>query len=111
MASQGPDPHSFKSWEDAFQHPVAQVRKFESQLRTHAEQNRQKLRTIVGGSYRDLLGTADRIIAMDLDMKAVEQDLSLAGSRCNSKAVERIWGSVKALQGQEIARSVSTNVW
>src|ERR1700753_3012742 len=72
MAGQIPDPRSLNSWEDAFQHPPPVARKLEQQLRKSIDENRQKLRSLVGTSYRDLLGTAERIIEMDQQMEAVE---------------------------------------
>lgn len=48
MATEAPDPRTFQSWEDAFQYPVPTVRKFEQQLRTTADDNREKLRSLVG---------------------------------------------------------------
>jgi hypothetical protein len=48
MAGELPDPLELKSWEDAFSHPVPTVRKLEQQLRRHADENREKLRTLVG---------------------------------------------------------------
>lgn len=48
MTNEGPDPLTFKSWEDAFQYPIPQVRKLEQQLRNHGEDNRHKLRNLVG---------------------------------------------------------------
>jgi len=48
MAANTPDPRLFESWEDAFQYPIPTVRKFEQQLRQHADDNRQKLRNLVG---------------------------------------------------------------
>lgn len=48
MTSNDPDPRAFKTWEDAFQYPIPAVRKFEQQLRQHADENRQKLRNLVG---------------------------------------------------------------
>lgn len=48
MASETPDPRAFQSWEDAFQYPIPTVRKLEQQLRTTADDNREKLRSLVG---------------------------------------------------------------
>ena len=48
MASEGPDPKTFLSWEDAFQYPIPAVRGMEKQLRRDIEANREKLRTLVG---------------------------------------------------------------
>ena len=48
MATETPDPRTFRSWEDAFQYPIPVVRKLEKQLRTNADDNREKLRSLVG---------------------------------------------------------------
>ncbi|TKA34681.1 hypothetical protein B0A49_13722, partial [Cryomyces minteri] len=79
MATEAPDPKMFKSWEDAFQYPVPVVRRLEQQLRGDINENREKLRTLVGASYRDLLGTAERIIEMDEKMQQVEKSLAHIG--------------------------------
>jgi hypothetical protein len=48
MVTAAPDPRSFQSWEDAFQYPIPVVRKLEQQLRNNADDNREKLRSLVG---------------------------------------------------------------
>jgi hypothetical protein len=48
MAGEILDPLALKGWEDAFSHPIPTVRKLEQQLRRHADENREKLRTLVG---------------------------------------------------------------
>lgn len=48
MATAGPDPRTFGSWEEAFKYPVATVRGMERQLRGEIDLNREKLRTLVG---------------------------------------------------------------
>src|ERR1700761_8470135 len=98
MAADSIDPKSFKGWDEAFQYPVVSIRKFEQTLRNHAEDNRRKLRTIVGASYRDLLGTADRIIEMDDQVRLVEEGLDAAGRTCSSRNVEKIFGNVAAFE-------------
>ncbi|KAF2085730.1 hypothetical protein K490DRAFT_45822 [Saccharata proteae CBS 121410] len=97
MTTEAPDPRSFTSWEDAFQYPIPVVRKLEQQLRNNANDNREKLRSLVGASYRDLLGTAERIIEMDGQMQDVETTLSLVGQKCNSRAIDRINKNYAAL--------------
>ena len=42
------DPASITSWEDAFQHPIPQVRQLERQLRADLTANKEKLRGLVG---------------------------------------------------------------
>lgn len=90
MAGQPPDPRTLNSWEDAFQHPLPVVRKLEQQLRKNIDDNRQKLRSLVGASYRDLLGTAERIIEMDEQVQAVETYLGDIGKKCNARTIEKI---------------------
>lgn len=46
--TEAPDPRSFKTADDAFQYPVPVVRKLEQQLRHNADENREKLRSLVG---------------------------------------------------------------
>lgn len=42
------DPSSISTWEDAFQHPIPQVRQLERQLRADLAGNKEKLRGLVG---------------------------------------------------------------
>jgi hypothetical protein len=42
------DALALETWEEAFTHPLPIIRKFEQQLRQHADTNREKLRTLVG---------------------------------------------------------------
>ncbi|PSN60294.1 hypothetical protein BS50DRAFT_506710 [Corynespora cassiicola Philippines] len=90
MTTEAPDPRNFKSWEDAFQYPVPVVRKLESQLRSSAGDNREKLRSLVGASYRSLLDTAETIIDMEVRMEHVESKLSRVGQNCNSRGLDRV---------------------
>ena len=48
MATEAPDPKTFKSWEDAFQYAIPAVRRMEQQLRSEISANRERLRTLVG---------------------------------------------------------------
>ncbi|MCJ1462524.1 hypothetical protein MMC07_001126 [Pseudocyphellaria aurata] len=97
---EGPDPKSFGSWEEAFQYPVATVRAMERQLRNDIESNRERLRTLVGASYRDLLGTAESIIEMDEQMQQVESRLGNMGKRCNARLLEKKGSNLHAWDGQ-----------
>ncbi|KAL2039107.1 hypothetical protein N7G274_008156 [Stereocaulon virgatum] len=89
MASEAPDPKTFESWEEAFQFPIPAVRGMERQLRRDIDSNREKLRTLVGASYRDLLGTAESIIEMNEEMHTVEAYIGEIGQRCNTRLLER----------------------
>ncbi|KAH9882872.1 hypothetical protein J1614_000238 [Plenodomus biglobosus] len=90
LSTEAPDPRTFKDWEDAFQYPIPVVRKLEQQLRNNADDNREKLRSLVGASYRSLLDTAETIIDMEVRMGEVESKLSRVGQSCNSRGLERI---------------------
>lgn len=90
MTTQAPDPREFKTSDDAFAYPIPTVRRMEQQLRSTMTENRDKLRNLVGTSYRELLGTADRIIEMDGQMREAETLLGEVGRKCNARAVERI---------------------
>jgi conserved oligomeric Golgi complex subunit 1 len=123
MATEPPDPRQFETWEDAFQYPIPAVRKFEAQLRSHGEENKQRLRGLVGyginetseccasadalcsASYRDLLGTAERIISMDEEIQKVEGTLAATGQRCNSRAVERLFSNYTRLRQEQKGRT------
>ena len=48
LAAEGPDPKTFKAWEDAFKYPIPAVRRMEQQLRNDISGNRERLRTLVG---------------------------------------------------------------
>ena len=89
MAAIPPVPSTLQSWEEAFNHPLPVVRKMESQLRTQISDNQTRLRSLVGTSYRDLLGTAERIIEMDSQMQRVEGNLAGIGRKCDYRVVER----------------------
>lgn len=107
--TQAPNPREFKSWEDAFQYPVPVVRRLEQQLRSNINENRDKLRSLVGSSYRDLLGTAERIVEMDTQMQSVETRLGDIGQKCNARAIERIATNHQANAKAQRDRSLGRN--
>ncbi|CAK3854041.1 Hypothetical predicted protein [Lecanosticta acicola] len=90
MSTQPPEPETLQSWEDAFQYPLPVVRKLEQQLRTHIDENRQRLRSLVGISYRDLLGTAEKIIEMDEQIITAERYMGEIGRKCSARVLERV---------------------
>ena len=111
MATIPPTPSTIRSWEEAFDHPLPVVRKLESQLRTQITENQNKLRSLVGTSYRDLLGTAERIIEMDGQMQLVEGNLAGIGRRCDYRVVERSrtnLGRLGKAGGQEEEKGLET---
>ncbi|KAI9872306.1 MAG: para-aminobenzoate synthase, (PABA) [Pleopsidium flavum] len=88
MATEAPDPKTFTSWQAAFQYPIPAVRRMEAQLRGDVASGREKVRGLVGASYRDLLGTAESIVEMDETMRNVEKNLGILGRGCGARAVE-----------------------
>lgn len=48
MSAELPDTSTLRTWEDAFQYPVPVVRGIEKKLKREAEDNQEKLRSLVG---------------------------------------------------------------
>ncbi|KZZ87484.1 Vps51/Vps67 [Ascosphaera apis ARSEF 7405] len=84
-----PDISSLESWEDVFKYPIPTVRRVEHELRRDIASNRDKLRSLVGLRYRDLLDTAHTIVQMNDEIHQVEDKLSDIGLRCNPRAIEK----------------------
>ncbi|KAH0562995.1 hypothetical protein GP486_002443 [Trichoglossum hirsutum] len=99
MAAKPLDSEILKTWDDAFQYPIPTVRQFEKQLRSGLINNQEKLRTLVGASYRDLLGTAERIIEMDGTMQQVEAHIGAISRKCNPRTLDRIAQNYVAFDG------------
>lgn len=55
-------------------------------------------------SYRDLLGTADRIIDMDKQIQQVEVTLGETGHKCNSRAVEKLFNNYASYRSHAASR-------
>ncbi|OJD21489.1 hypothetical protein ACJ73_07171 [Blastomyces percursus] len=89
MASDVPDASSLQSWREAFQHPIPTVRRVEQELRRDIASNKDKLRSLVGMRYRELLGTAQTIVEMNDEIQEVETKLSNIGRRCNPRLIEK----------------------
>ncbi|CAD0091157.1 unnamed protein product [Aureobasidium mustum] len=107
--NQAPNPREFKSWEDAFQFPVPVVRRLEQQLRSNINENKDKLRSLVGNSYRDLLSTAERIVDMDQQMHSVDTRLGDIGQKCNARAIERIAANQQRTANAQRHRNYARN--
>lgn len=48
MTTDVADANSLQSWQEAFQHPIPTVRRFEQDLRRDVASNKDKLRSLVG---------------------------------------------------------------
>ncbi|ETN40319.1 uncharacterized protein HMPREF1541_04595 [Cyphellophora europaea CBS 101466] len=75
---------SLQRWQQAFEdHPISTTRSIEKQLRANVANNRERLRGLVGGNYRDLLSTADQIVSLDRKTRATESRISDLGQLCS----------------------------
>ncbi|KAL5366476.1 hypothetical protein BJX96DRAFT_161009 [Aspergillus floccosus] len=99
MASDGPDPQSLKSWHDAFQYPIPTVRRVEQELRRDIASNKEKLRSLVGTRYRELVGTAEMIVSMNREMQEVDTTLGDIGRRCNPRLMEKKYTHYNQIKG------------
>lgn len=75
-------------------HPLPQIRAIHKALHTRLDDTAARLRTQVGGSYRELLGTADAIVAMRSNMDSVQASLGRMGGRCGRAVVARKIGGL-----------------
>lgn len=66
----------------ATNHTLPQIRAIHKSLHVQIEEKSTRLRTQVGSSYRDLLGTADNIVQMREDNSEVQELLGKIGGRC-----------------------------
>lgn len=84
-----PDPATLTSCADIFSgnHTLPQIRSIHKSLHVQIEEKAARLRTQVGGSYRELLGTADTIVQMRGDNSRVQDLLGNMGARCGRTVV------------------------
>ncbi|KAK2062443.1 hypothetical protein LY76DRAFT_589428 [Colletotrichum caudatum] len=66
---------------------LPQIRTIHRALQVEIDEKASRLRTQVGNSYRDLLGTADTIVQMRKDNDAVQGVLGRMGGRCGRGVV------------------------
>ncbi|KAF4437511.1 Oligomeric Golgi complex subunit 1 [Fusarium acutatum] len=67
--------------------PLPQIRAIHKSLHVAIEEKSTRLRTQVGSSYRDLLGTADTIVHMRDDNDVVQELLGKMGGRCGRAVI------------------------
>ncbi|ERS97803.1 hypothetical protein HMPREF1624_05974 [Sporothrix schenckii ATCC 58251] len=75
-------------------HTLPQIRAIHKSLHVQVDDKATRLRTQVGGSYRELLGTAETIVQMRTDMEGAQSTLAGMGGRCGRAVVG---GKVTAL--------------
>ncbi|KAK8088018.1 hypothetical protein PG997_002979 [Apiospora hydei] len=66
---------------------LPQIRQIHKSLHAHIDEKAARLRTQVGNSYRELLGTADSIVQMRHDMTRTQNILGEMGGRCGRTVV------------------------
>ncbi|KAL2202149.1 hypothetical protein CC79DRAFT_171080 [Sarocladium strictum] len=83
------DPSTVTSAAEVFSsnHTLPQIRALHKSLHVQIDEKAARLRTQVGGSYRELLGTADSIVRMRGDNDAVQELLGQMGGRCGRAIV------------------------
>ncbi|KAB5515443.1 hypothetical protein GE09DRAFT_1263199 [Coniochaeta sp. 2T2.1] len=73
---------------------LPQIRAIHKALHAAVDEKRDRLRVQVGSSYRDLLGTADKIVEMGGEMDDVLDTLGRMGARCGRGVVGRKVGGL-----------------
>ena len=84
---------------EAFKYPPPQIRQFHRNLTAELDEKSDRLRTLVGGNYRQLLGTAEMILQMREDINIVEDRLGNVGKGSGREVIERMAGGLGKLKG------------
>jgi hypothetical protein len=92
------DPTTCDTASEAFKYPLPQVRQFHRSLTVELDDRNARLRTLVGGSYRQLLGTAETILRMREDINVVEDKLGNVGKGCGREVIVRMAKSLGKFQ-------------
>ncbi|KAI1375872.1 hypothetical protein F4677DRAFT_103588 [Hypoxylon crocopeplum] len=83
-----PDTSTLTSSAQVFtSHTLPQIRAIHKSLHVQIDEKSARLRTQVGNSYRELLGTADTIVQMREDMLAAQDILGHMGGMCGRTVV------------------------
>jgi len=95
MAATAPDVSTLTSSEQVFTaHTLPQIRAIHKAIHVSIDEKSARLRTQVGNSYRELLGTADTIVSMRAEMRDAQDILGDMGAMCG-RAI--IGGKVKSV--------------
>ncbi|KAI1281239.1 hypothetical protein F5Y07DRAFT_290783 [Xylaria sp. FL0933] len=84
---------------------LPQIRAIHKTLHTQIDEKSARLRTQVGNSYRQLLGTADTIVQMRGDMLAAQEVLGHMGSQCGRTVVDNKVIGLGRFRGNEDAEA------
>lgn len=80
---------------------LPQIRAVHKTLHTQIDEKSARLRTQVGNSYRQLLGTADTIVQMRGDMLSAQEILGRMGSQCGRSVVDKKIMGLGRFRGNE----------
>ncbi|KAJ4151535.1 hypothetical protein LMH87_012227 [Akanthomyces muscarius] len=103
------DPSTYESSKEIFSSTLTlpQIRSLHKSLHVQIEEKSSRLRTQVGGSYRELLGTADAIVRMRRDNDEVQQVLGTMGGRCGRTVVTSKAANLKKFTTKQESPSAS----
>lgn len=103
------DPSTYESSKEIFSSTLTlpQIRSLHKSLHVQIEEKSSRLRTQVGGSYRELLGTADAIVRMRRDNDEVQQILGTMGGRCGRTVVTSKAANLKKFTTKQQSKSTS----
>jgi hypothetical protein len=94
-----PEATALKTADEAFLQPLPTTRYLHKQLIVALEERSNRLRNLVGGSYRDVLGTAETILEMRRDIDGAEERLARVGRGCSGKAISAKVGGLSRFEG------------
>lgn len=103
------DPSTYESSKEIFSSTLTlpQIRSLHKSLHVQIEEKSSRLRTQVGGSYRELLGTADAIVRMRRDNDEVQQVLGTMGGRCGRTVVTSKAANLKRFTTKQESKSTA----
>ncbi|TGJ86121.1 hypothetical protein E0Z10_g2676 [Xylaria hypoxylon] len=84
---------------------LPQIRAVHKTLHTQIDEKSARLRTQVGNSYRQLLGTADTIVQMRGDMLSAQEVLGHMGSQCGRTVIDNKSVGLGRFRGNEDAEA------
>lgn len=100
MANKTLDPSTITKASEAFVHPLPQIRQFHRSLTTELDEKNARLRSLVGGSYRELLGTAEMILNMRDEVAVVEEKLAKVGRGCGRTVLGGMVAGLGKVEGR-----------
>jgi conserved oligomeric Golgi complex subunit 1 len=111
-ANKNLDPTTCTTAVEAFKYPLPQVRQFHRSLTAELDEKNARLRTLVGGSYRQLLGTAEMILQMREDIGDVEDKLGRVGKGCGRGVIGGMASGLGRLQDKtRVGRAAEEMEW